>query len=894
MLKRPGASFRHASGALWLAVLVSVVLTWMGAFGYTAWRMRQTAIQESLEVTRLVALSLEDSLTQALQSAELSVQTLQAQYVSHPAGGVAFNARLQDTARNMPFIRSMSLADGDGRVLFSSDLGNLRAATEPAQAYPMVEMPLGRARIGVPHHGRDWARLASAPGSAAPAPDPSGPGFVPVYLSWSHDGKPRWWVVTLNVDHFQTQARLLSGHRELDVLWVRYDGLPLWDGGMGPGLRAARSHKLAQWLADQDISTLSIPPEPDMAASLLSYRASSSYPVAVSVWQPTDRVLAQWAQESRARALELSPVLVLLVLVAWGMLKYHGKLQAKQAELDEERLRDQRVVQSSSDGILVTDAEGRILSVNPAFEKISGYRSEQVLGRNPRLLGAGLEERGFFDSVWQHILADGRWSGELVNRRPSGEAYTALVTINAIRDASGQLTQFAGVMTDVTAQRAMQAALRESEERMSLALENGGLGAWDWVVASGRIVVSPRWCEMLGMPVQAVVQAQEWTQRLHPDDRELVWGCFQAHLSEQSPQFSCEYRLRHASGQWVWVMSVGRIIERDHEHKAVRMVGTHLDVSERKAALDAQQLAASVFSHAQEAIMITDPSGVLIDVNQAFLAITGYQRDEVIGCNASMLGSGRQDKAFYQAMWRSLDTYGRWAGEIWNRRKSGEVFAELLTISAVKDVHGAVLRYVALFSDITRQKEHEAQLERMAHFDALTGLPNRVLLTDRLRQAMAQTERRGDTLAVVFLDLDGFKAVNDSHGHAAGDHLLVALAVRMRQALREGDTLARLGGDEFVAVLAELSDPRDSLPVLERMLAAVAAPVTSDSYPPLEVSASLGISFYPQPGEVGADQLLRQADHAMYQAKLRGKNRYFAFNGEQALECLRPGVSSLE
>ncbi len=300
----------------------------------------------------------------------------------------------------------------------------------------------------------------------------------------------------------------------------------------------------------------------------------------------------------------------------------------------------------------------------------------------------------------------------------------------------------------------------------------------------------------------------------------------------------------------------------------------------RKRAEAKLHLAANVFTHAREGITVTAADGTIIDVNDAFTRITGYSREEVLGHNPRILKSGRQGRGFYAAMWRDLTEQGHWYGEIWNRRKDGEVYAEMLTISAVRDEEGQTRQYVALFSDITPLKEHQTQLERIAHYDALTSLPNRVLLSDRLHQAMAQTLRRGQRLAVAYLDLDGFKAVNDSHGHDAGDQLLMLVAGRLKQALREGDTLARLGGDEFVAVLGDLADIESCVPMLTRLLAAAAQPADIDGAA-LQVSASLGVTFYPQAEEVDADLLLRQADQAMYQAKLAGKNRYHVFDAEQ-------------
>jgi diguanylate cyclase (GGDEF)-like protein/PAS domain S-box-containing protein len=292
------------------------------------------------------------------------------------------------------------------------------------------------------------------------------------------------------------------------------------------------------------------------------------------------------------------------------------------------------------------------------------------------------------------------------------------------------------------------------------------------------------------------------------------------------------------------------------------------------------QLAASVFTHAREGIMITAADGTLIEVNESFTRITGYTRNDVVGNNPRVLNSGRQGRDFYTNMWRQLVDKGHWYGEIWNRRKNGEVYAEMLTITAVRDAQDSTEHYVALFSDISVFKAHEEELHHIAHYDALTSLPNRVLLADRLRQGMAHEQRRGKKLAVVFLDLDGFKAVNDTHGHKAGDQLLVSLTSRMKADLREGDTLARLGGDEFVAVLGDLEDIKDSVPLLKRLLTAASQPVMVGGSL-VNVSASLGVTCYPQSQDVEADQLLRQADQAMYQAKLAGKNRYSFFDAEQ-------------
>ncbi|MDS4013486.1 MAG: diguanylate cyclase [Candidatus Accumulibacter sp.] len=306
-----------------------------------------------------------------------------------------------------------------------------------------------------------------------------------------------------------------------------------------------------------------------------------------------------------------------------------------------------------------------------------------------------------------------------------------------------------------------------------------------------------------------------------------------------------------------------------------------LQLAEERAQSDRLQRinAASVFTNAREGIMITSVEATIIDVNEAFVAMTGFSRDESIGRNPRFLASGRQGVEFYRTMWRELLERGQWCGEIWNRRKDGRPFAARLTISAVRDEDGRTRQYVGLFSDITGLKEYEQELEFRAHYDALTGLPNRSLLGDRLRQAMSQAQRRGDGLTVAFIDLDGFKAINDTHGHEVGDHLLVALAGRMKVILRDGDTLARLGGDEFVALLLDLPDVAASLPILNRLILAAAQPVQVERLC-LQISASVGATFYPQVDDVDGEKLLRQADRAMYQAKLAGKHRFNVFDGQ--------------
>ncbi|HEY0633776.1 MAG TPA: diguanylate cyclase [Gammaproteobacteria bacterium] len=292
----------------------------------------------------------------------------------------------------------------------------------------------------------------------------------------------------------------------------------------------------------------------------------------------------------------------------------------------------------------------------------------------------------------------------------------------------------------------------------------------------------------------------------------------------------------------------------------------------------ASTLMLKVFENANEGVIITDPQGRILRVNHAFSRLTGYREEEVIGQSTNLLYSGRQDEAFYRRMWQQLHESGHWEGEIWNRRKGGDIYLEWLSIAAVKDSGGSTSHYVAIFSDITRAKENEQQLRQLAHFDQLTQLPNRILFMDRLHQAMAMARREGKQVAVLFLDLDGFKAVNDSLGHAAGDELLRQVARRLKENLRESDTVSRFGGDEFTIVLPEVGGRDGITTIAAKLIEAVARPYLIAGHS-AHITTSLGISLYPDMAD-SSEKLIAQADLAMYHAKNHGKDHFEFFTPE--------------
>ncbi|MGZ5620645.1 MAG: EAL domain-containing protein [Methylobacter sp.] len=382
-------------------------------------------------------------------------------------------------------------------------------------------------------------------------------------------------------------------------------------------------------------------------------------------------------------------------------------------------------------------------------------------------------------------------------------------------------------------------------------------------------------------PEEVSEDASKILDALHPDDLESFKTSFKVSARNLTP-WRQEYRLKFDDAPACWLF--GNALPQQQADGSVLWHGFITDITKHKQTEVELRIAATAFE-LQDAMLVTDANNVILKVNQAFTQITGYSAQEVIGRNPNFLSSGQHDKAFYDAMWESINRTDAWQGEIWNRRKNGEVFPEWLIITAVKEPDASsdqVNNYVASFSDITSRKAAEEEIKQLAFYDPLTQLPNRRLLQERLKHSIEVERREGKRLALLMLDLDRFKAVNDSLGHSAGDELLQQVAVRISARLRDMDMVARLGGDEFVVLLEDIAHAEDAARVAAEIILVLSKPFPLLQNNDVQIGASIGISLYPEHGS-SYETLMDHADAALYQAKDQGRGCYAYFSEDQTI-----------
>ena len=550
------------------------------------------------------------------------------------------------------------------------------------------------------------------------------------------------------------------------------------------------------------------------------------------------------------------------------------KLKAAQQH-EAEALNELRVMlETSGEGLWKADQSGRIIDVNDAYCQLSGYARDEIVGAHISKFEA-IEQTPEAVAVHiRRIIEQGFGRFETRHRHRDGH----LIDIEVSTSLIPEVNCFIAFLHDITERKYAETELQYRQDLLNEAQLLGHLGSWELNLVSGEL----RWTDEIYRIfeldlAQFSPSYENFLNVIHPDDRDRVDQAYTQSLKDRQP-YDIEHRLLFADGRVKWVREHCSS-EFDASGKPLRSVGAVQDITEQHLAAEQLRIAAATFE-TQEAIAVTDPDANILRVNRAFEVLSGYGAEEMIGKNPRILQSGRHNAAFYQAMWSALLDTGKWSGEIWDRRKNGEIYPKHMTITAIYDDRHQVTHYVAVSSDISQRKQAEADIHRLAFYDPLTSLPNRRLLMDRLRQAMAVSMRSRRHGAVLFLDMDHFKVINDTQGHAVGDLLLVEVAHRLQRCVREGDSVARLGGDEFVVVLEELSAQPDEAAsqtelVAEKIRSELNQPCMLKNHE-CRTAPSIGIILFRGHLE-SVEDLLKHADVAMYQAKQAGRNtiRFF-------------------
>lgn len=432
---------------------------------------------------------------------------------------------------------------------------------------------------------------------------------------------------------------------------------------------------------------------------------------------------------------------------------------------------------------------------------------------------------------------------------------------------------------------------REQLFKLNISIDAGREAVWEWHLdkQDKTISFSPAYCSMLGYePREFAGNQQQWQDYLHPDERERIYKKVMQFITDRSRDYyENTYRIRHRNGSYRWIHSRGRILFDEHGNP-LSLLGMAADVTSKRVDQDRLQQANAVFESTHEGVLISDHTNTITFVNPAFSQITGYDSSEVIGKNPRIFKSGRHTKEFYSEMWSTLEKHGHWSGEVWNRRKNGEILPQLQTIRLIRDENGLTTYNVAVFTDISLLKRSQSELSFLAHYDPLTNLSNRLLLHEHIKLALHRANKNQSEAALFIIDLDHFKNINESLGHSLGDELIKATAERLNQFLESNATLSRFGGDEFAVVFENINSAAEAATLAQQLLTLFDAAFTIDTNE-LFVTASIGICLFPRSGK-SSEEIFRNADSALSKAKAIGRATFAFYTTEltdQAYHRLR-------
>ncbi len=594
-----------------------------------------------------------------------------------------------------------------------------------------------------------------------------------------------------------------------------------------------------------------------------------------TIWHP-DYWLQGWIKFATAI------ISIVTAILIWPLIPKLLKLPSPQ-ELKTSETYIRAIFNATPDAMLISNEHGLITMANEQAGYMLRYPVDELLKlsiedlvpETYRTTHTKLR-KDFYHTAVARTMGSERRTIALTS---DGSEIDVEISLSPIQTEQGLF--FASALRDITERKQAESKLRISEERFRRMANSAPVMIWITDADGKPTFINQSWLDFTGLNFEQATSHENWINTIHPDDRKTA---FQAYYqgTDSHTSITTEYRLRNAKGESRWVLDKGEALY-DEGGKFTGYIGSAIDITERKQTELDEHIAAIAFG-SQEAIVITNAKGIILRVNKAFSETTGYCEEEAVGQKISILKSGRHDTAFYEAMWESILSDGRWQGEVWDRRKNGEVYPKWLSITAVKGSDDKVTHYVATHTDITERKAAEEQIKQLAFYDPLTQLPNRRLFQERLKHGIDVERRDGKKLGLLMLDLDRFKAVNDSLGHLAGDELLQQVANRITARLRDVDLVARLGGDEFVVLLEDITHSEDAARISEEIIKELTKPFTLPQGDNVQIGGSIGISLYPEHGE-DPDLLMDHADAALYQAKDAGRGCFAYFSEELTINA---------
>lgn len=873
MPKRPLHQHSHSHRSI-IGWISGIILTILALLVVTLWSSFQQTIQNKQQNIELYSRMIEGSFSRSLESMEVSLLSLadELQYAEGRAADAGhLNLRIKQILRFAPHLRQIVIMRenrviADSRGKFSSELDLSRMGLNRSQLNPFTPgLQLGQT-----------VRSRYLPLKGEYLSENNSRELIPFALRFRSrtTGQAYTLVVAYNPDYLKSYIHDLKLDPQDNVYLVNSNaGLIYQKGLYGPYMKPV-SALLTQTLNEgRDQISITVQ-EQNSPASFIHLRLLEKYPLAVVITTRYSEYFTGWISENLSLFIGL--VAATLLLITGGIfiiLGYRRNLAMReQVHLLSE------VVQQATVPMMITDQQFRITYINNAFSRLFGYVLSDIEQRTPSILTAAYTSPDILNRMRGNLVSASPWRGELQAEDINGHTIPVSTSVFPVEHLQSGQIHYIAMLNDIRERKEREEHInllsRVVEQNPTIIIITDAMGCIEYVNNTFEEVTGYMLEEVLGRNPRFLKSGDT-----APQEYQQMWQTITA-----GGIWNGELHNKRKDGSLYWERaSIGSL--KNDQGEITHYIATKEIITQIKEDEKQLRLASAVFKTAAEAIMVTDTLNRIQMVNESFTQITGYTQQEVLGRSPDMLRSEHHSDDFYDQLYTQLFHQGYWEGEVWNTRKSGEDYPQWLTVSTMRDTNGSIEGYVALFNDITKRKQDEEIILHQANYDTVTGLPNRNLFSDRLQHALQVTNRSQNSGALLFIDLDRFKQVNDTLGHSVGDRLLQEVAERLQACVRKSDTAARLGGDEFAVIIPEVQDNYVFKNIAGKILKSLSARYVIDGHD-IFISCSIGITLYPDDGNE-AEQLIRNADSAMYKAKELGRNNYQYYTDKMNNEVLQ-------